>query len=214
MLKTGEIPPKKVMQMRTFILALMALVAATVAHAQSAYQIKSGDTLRIEVLEDPSLNRSVLVLPDGRISFPFVGTIVAGGRSTEQVESALSSAIAPNFATAPSVFVSIANLRPDAAVGGPVGPTVNIHFLGEVNAPGKKALERGTTLLQALAETGGFTKFAAQKRVQLRRTDRATGKQTVFTYNYRAIANGAAVTNDVVLQDGDVILVPERRLFE
>ena len=59
---------------------LMAGLAGAAA-AQSDYRIQPGDTLQIEVLEDPNLNRSVLVLPDGSISVPLVGTVRAGGRN-------------------------------------------------------------------------------------------------------------------------------------
>ncbi len=72
----------------------------------------------------------------------------------------------------------------------------------------------GTTILQALSQSGGFTNFAATRRIQLRRTDRQTGRQSVVVINYKAIAAGAVVTNDFALADGDVIVVPERRLFE
>ncbi|MGC8201382.1 polysaccharide biosynthesis/export family protein [Aliiroseovarius sp. PTFE2010] len=199
--------------MRTLVLAVLAILTATSLFAQSSYRIKSGDNLRVEVLEDPSLNRDVLVLPDGRFSFPFAGTVNAGGQTIEQVQSSVASAIASNFATPPNVFVSVKDLR--AASRSSSGPaTIDVHFLGEVGVPGKKDLPRGTTLLQALAESGGFTKFAAQKRIQLRRTDSRSGKPVAFNFNYKAVANGAELLSDIVLQDGDVILVPERRLFE
>ena len=68
-------------KMMKFLIALVATVFATGAFAQSGYQIRTGDTLQIEVLEDPSLNRSVLVLPDGTISLPFAGSIRAAGRT-------------------------------------------------------------------------------------------------------------------------------------
>jgi polysaccharide export outer membrane protein len=87
-------------------------------------------------------------------------------------------------------------------------------MLGEVGAPGQKRIERGTTVLQALATAGGFTRFAATKRILLRRSNPSTGEQTVSRINYNAIANGASVGSDIVLADGDVIIVPERRLFE
>ena len=209
--------------MKTFLVALWALVAtAGAALAQGEYVVRPGDTLRIEVLEDTSLNRTVIVLPDGRFSFPFAGTVQAGGRSLTQIENAVGSAIASNFATTPNVFVSIASLRevepahvaaPRAAAPMP-DPTISVFFLGEVNAPGGKAVPPGTTFLQALALGGGFSDFAALKRVQIRRTNPITGAQALYTINYDALARGAELRGNIVLQEGDVILVPQRRLFE
>ncbi len=198
--------------MKKFLVAILSIFAATAAVAQSGYQIQPGDTLQIEVLEDPSLNRSVLVLPDGTISFPFAGSVAASGRSAGQVSDIITSGIASNFATEPNVFVTVQSLRTGPVGSGPA--RIDVYMIGEIATPGEKKLGRGTTLIQALAETGGFTKFAATKRIVLRRTDPRTGKQTVSRINYKAIADGAAVGNDIVLRDGDVIIVPERRLFE
>jgi polysaccharide export outer membrane protein len=193
------------------IIALIAVLAAGVANAQTNFRIGPGDTVRVEVLEDPSLNREVLVLPDGSVSFPLVGALRAGGQTTTQLESALASALAPNFATRPTVSVSVAGVAErelsEAAV-------IDIYIMGEVENSGLIQVERGTTVLQALALSGGFTRFAATKRVQLRRTDPSTGRQTVYSIDYRAIEQGASNIGSSVLADGDVIIVPERRLFE
>lgn len=200
--------------MKTLVFAVVAMLTATLAFAQSQYQIRSGDTLQVEVLEDPSLNRSVLVLPDGSINFPFAGSLQAGGQTATGVQSSIASAISSNFASQPTVFVTVQSLRRQAtggATGG--GRSIDVYILGEIRSPGEKSLGRGTTVLQALATTGGFTKFAATKRILLRRTNSRTGEQSVSRINYKAIAAGS-VGQDVVLADGDVIIVPERRLFE
>lgn len=204
--------------MKTIVLAIVTFLFATTAFAQGQYQIRSGDRLAVEVLEDPTLNRSLLVLPDGSVNFPFAGTIQTRGLTASQVAGAIAAGIAPNFNETPNVFVTVQSLRPrDPIIPGQqtsTGPTVDVFMMGEIAAPGARALPRGTTLIQALATTGGFTKFAATKRILLRRTNPDTGAQTVSKINYKAIADGAAVGTDVVLRDGDVIIVPERRLFE
>lgn len=201
--------------MKTLVLAIIACVAATVAFAQSQYNIRSGDTLAVEVLEDPSLNRSLLVLPNGTITFPFAGSVQAGGQSPDAVAGAIASRISSNFASEPTVFVTVQSLRPRVEAQAPqIGPTIDVYMLGEIGAPGLKQIERGTTVLQVLATSGGFTRFAATKRILLRRSNISTGEQTVSLINYKAIASGTSVGSDIVLADGDVIIVPERRLFE
>ena len=100
---------------RTIAAAIVALCAiwmfltAGPAAAQE-YKIRAGDTLQVEVLEDPSLNRTLLVLPDGTISFPLAGSVAASGRTVSQVQSALTSGLSGNFAAAPTVTVSVASL--------------------------------------------------------------------------------------------------------
>ena len=72
----------------------------------------------------------------------------------------------------------------------------------------------GTTFLQALSAGGGLTPFAADRRVQLRRSDPRSGASSLTEINYRALQSGARLSRSIPLADGDVILVPERRLFE
>jgi polysaccharide export outer membrane protein len=199
---------------RTILAACAAIVFAGVAAAQGSYQIQRGDTLQVEVLEDQSLNRSTLVLPDGSVTFPLAGTLRAAGRTVSDFQSALTNALAPNFASPPTVFVSVGQLAPEIENEVPEAETVDVYALGEFNNPGRFDLEPGTTLLQFIAASGGLTRFAATKRVQLRRQDLRTGQERVFQLNLRAIEQGAQRTGQLILQPGDVVVAPERRLFE
>ncbi|SLN76027.1 Polysaccharide biosynthesis/export protein [Ruegeria meonggei] len=197
---------------KSFLIFVAAVVAATSAFAQSSYRIQPGDALQVEVLEDASLNRTVLVLPDGSFSFPLVGSVQASGRTTNTVQSALSSSLASNFNTPPTVFVSIASLSQGAGAASSSQQAMDVFVMGEVVTPGKIATAPGTTILQILAEAGGFTRFAAQKRVELRRTDKKSGTVNKFLYNYKG--TGSGINGSTVLKSGDVIVVPARRLFE
>ena len=135
------------------------------AFAQSAsYRIQPGDQLAVTVLEDDTLNRQVLVLPDGRISVPLAGSVRASGQTVEAVEKAIADRLASNFAVRPSVFVSVTGVIEEEE-------TFPIYVIGQVDAPGQVEVEVGTTLLQAIALAGGLDRFAATKRIQLRRTD-------------------------------------------
>lgn len=190
--------------LKIFAAISVLLLSAVSAQAQS-YKAQAGDIISIEVLEDPSLNRNVLVLPDGNVSFPFAGAVRASGRTSAQIQAAIRDAIAPNFAVAPTVFVAI---EPPVERRQGSAPTVDIFFMGEFNTQGKVEMDRGVTLLQALAASGGFTRFAATKRIQLRRGSKA------YEINYKAMINNGATGSNPVLRDGDVIVAPERRLFE
>jgi len=199
-----------------FLTAVLFLIgSASLSMAQDFYRIKPGDTLQVEVLEDPSLNRNVLVLPDGSISFPMAGTIKAGGRNVDGVASTLAEEMAGNFAVPPTVLVSVAALAPRDAPRAATGPELmNVYILGEANTPGRKEILPGTTLIQFLAEAGGLSRFAADKRIQLRRVDPDTKQETVYRFNYRTMGGSDSISGTTVLAPGDVIVVPERRLFE
>ncbi|KIC36393.1 polysaccharide biosynthesis/export family protein [Leisingera sp. ANG-M7] len=186
-----------------------AMLLASAAQAQSGYKIKRGDTLTIEVLENENLNRSALVLPDGSINFPLAGGVAAAGRTVDQVRSDLTNALTPNFASQPQVFVSVNALAEPAVSSAAVRTRAvrAVYVMGEITTPGKLEASRSTTLLQALAQAGGLTRFAADKRIQLRRGDK------IYLYNYRT-NGGSGITGSTVLVPGDVIVVPQRRLFE
>jgi polysaccharide biosynthesis/export protein len=195
--------------MRQILLAALAVICAVpAALAQSAgYRIQPGDVLAITVLEDETLNRQTLVLPDGRISVPLAGSVNASGQSVEAVERAIADRLASNFAVRPSVFVSVVSVDEEEE-------TFPIYVLGQVNSPGLVEVLPGTTLLQAVALSGGLDRFAATKRIQLRRSDPTTGQERLYIFNYRAVERGGAITSMITLREGDVIVVPERRLFE
>ena len=158
--------------MRRIVLTfLMMLLAVPAALAQSAsYRIQPGDRLQITVLEDETLNRELLVTPDGRISVPLAGTVRVGGQTVDAVENTIADRLTSNFAVRPNVFVALTAV--DEAAG-----LYNVYVLGQVNTPGTVAVETGTTLLQALALAGGPARFAATKRIQLHRTDPSTGRE-------------------------------------
>ena len=202
-------------QIRVLAALVLGLLGSQAALAQP-YKIQAGDILRIEVLEDPALNRSVLVTPDGRISVPIAGTLRASGQAVEAVQSSLTDRLASGFANPPNVFVSVERLampKPHIPRQTPAPRTISVFVMGEAAKPGMLTLPPRATVLQAFAMMGGFTKFAAQKRIQLRRTDKKSDVETNKPLNYLSIEAGSA-QGRIMLMDGDVILVPQRRLFE
>lgn len=193
--------------MTRILFLLVALLFGTMAQAQGTYLIKPGDVLRIEVLEDNSMNRNALVLPDGTISLPQAGVVQAAGKTVAAVQSEVTTLLEPSFAAQPSVFVGVDNLAQATGTGGG-SRAIPIYVMGEALKTGKIEVKAGSTLLQVLAETGGFTKFAATKRIQIRR-----GADT-YLVNYQAIEAGTDTSAMMVMKAGDVIIVPQRRLFE
>ena len=198
-------------------LTLLLTLLGRPAEAQ-VYTVQPGDVLRIEVLEDSELNREVLVTPDGAFSFPFAGTLSARGRTLDQLAGDITRRLEPNFASEPNVFVSVRRLAerdpilPTAPVAPPEPVLWPIFVSGEIANPGRIEVEPGTTILQLIAQAGGPTRFAAETRIQLRRADHGTGRLRTYLYNY--LGTGGGISGTTVLAPGDVIVVPERRLFE
>jgi polysaccharide export outer membrane protein len=202
-------------------LLLLAVAALTLSApeglAQGRYVVGVGDVLQVEVLEDEALSRSVLVAPSGEVTLPLAGSIVASGQTLSAVQETITRRLAPNFANPPTVFVSLTRsaladpLLPQAEEALPV---LGVYTLGEVGGAGLLQVPPGTTVLQGFALMGGFTPFAAVDRIQLRRRDPATGQERIYRLSYNAIIDGRSPNGSVPLRDGDVIVVPTRRLFE
>ncbi len=199
--------------LRSALFTLLALITlAGTAFAQS-YRIQPGDILEVSVLEDSTLNRRALVAPDGRVTLPLAGSVNAAGLTVEQVQRRLASALSSNFAQPPSVFVALVD-QAAASTEEVIRPTIFVYVLGEVAEPGQAEIPKGATLLQALAVAGGPTPFAATRRIQLRRAIPGSGSDSVSVIDYKAIQRGASIQGLAPLKDGDVILIPERGLFE
>lgn len=187
----------------TFLGLFLSLVfSATFAAAQD-YRVQPGDTLRIEVIEDSSLNRSVLVSPDGRITLPSAGAVRAAGRTIEQIQSALADALESSFVSRPNIYVDVEALAPEEE-----DETIAVFVVGEATTVGQIDIQPGATLLQAVAQFGGFTNFAATKRIQLRRGS------DIYLIDYSKILDGSSTNGAVRMREGDVIIVPQRKLFE
>lgn len=192
-----------------FAAAVVTLAGLAAPAAADGYRLRSGDVLRVEVLEDPGLNRSALVAPDGRVTLPMAGSIPAGGRTVEQIQADLTQRLAPSFAAAPTVYVSLDRLaEPRAAAAAAAPATIGIFVVGEAAKTGRLEVAPDTNVLQAFAIMGGFTKFAAKKRIQLRRDGKT------YPLNYNQIEAGTSTAGNTQLQAGDVIVVPQRGLFE
>lgn len=191
------------------LLAIFLLMSATTAYA-AGYRIQRGDTLKVEVLEDPTLNRSVLVLPDGSVNFPSAGVVRASGRTAIQVQQAITKQLGAVFAATPTVYVSVVHVREVSEIEARPDPD-KIYVMGEVKKPGVIKTEDKITVLQALAEAGGFTRFAATKRVELHRIDVDTQSEQVYYFDYK---NKLGISGGFLLRAGDVITVPERKIFE
>jgi polysaccharide export outer membrane protein len=184
--------------------ALLALVANASAQT-SAYRLQPGDTINITVWQDQKLDRQVVVGPDGSISVPLVGRIQAGGQTLQAVEDQLRRKLQPNYSAELDVNVALSTVTAKENLA-------SIFVTGEVNRPGSYPLPaQGTTALQAIALSGGFSPFAATRRIQIVRN--FNGQTAEFTFNYDDFMSGRDLGGNIDLRAGDVVVVPEKGLF-
>lgn len=203
------------------ILLLAAFGFSSAAVAEE-YQLQPGDIIEITVLEDSNLNRRLLIGPDGNVSLPLAGTVKAGDRSLSDVQNSITDKLRDQFVSTPSVTVSLVALAPPSLQGRgvdgqPLEPeeVAKFFIIGEVRNPGRydyKA-EEPLNILQALTRAGGPGTFAARSRIQIR-TPQEDGTEIVTLFDYEALEDGDKVDPPVVLEDGAIIVVPERGFFD
>ena len=168
--------------------------------ADADYVINPGDILQITVWKEDGLDRETLVLPDGTISFPLIGTLTARGKTVallqQEIKSKLTSDI-PDAAV--TVVVKMAN-----------GNVVDV--IGQVNKPGEINTGHNVTVMQALSMAGGVTPYAATGKIKVLRRD-SSGAETAIEIPYDKIMKGEALDKDIILVPGDVVVVPEASLL-
>jgi polysaccharide biosynthesis/export protein len=185
---------------------LVLLLGCWTAQAR-AQTLQPGDTLTISVYQDPKLDRQVLVGPTGMISFPLAGQIRAAGLTPDALASAIKARIRSKFTEEPDVTVSLVAIKVPEEDLKP-----RIFVTGEVLRPGFFVMRQKLNVMQAISEAGGFSPFAAKKRIQVRR--KIEGGESLFVFDYDAFFSGRNFENNISLVPGDVVIVPERGLFE
>ena len=99
-------------------------------------------------------------------------------------------------------------IEPNDVINVPVDREIRVFVMGRVNRPGavKARLSEGMTLLQAIADAGGLAEGAKESAVLITRKDKS-GKEQKLKVNLKDVIKGKR--KDLVLQEGDVIYVPE-----
>jgi polysaccharide biosynthesis/export protein len=178
--------------------------------AVGAQTLKTGDALSISVLQDPKLDRQVVVDPSGQISMPLAGHIRAIGLTPQALEGIIKSKLKDNYKDDNlDVTVAYANVTKDIPEED-LKP--KIFITGEVSRPGSYVVRQKTTLMQAISLAGGLGPFAAKRRIMVRR--KGGPGEDIFMFDYRAYEAGQDLEGNITLRAGDVIMVPERGLFE
>lgn len=164
-------------------------------NSEETYTIQPGDILSISVWREPELQASeVLVRPDGNVSFPLAGELQAAGRSITQVTEELEERLGVFI---PDLFVTVTIQQ---IVGN------KIYILGQVQDPGAYVMNPRIDITQALSIAGGFTAFADADNIQVLR--RSRDQQTVLSFDYGEVSSGRRLDQNVLLEAGDVIIVP------
>ena len=192
--------------MRAILALLFVCSFFSTAFAQAP--LRAGDSLEISVWQDPKLDRRVVVGPDGMIGFPLVGQIRASGLTPHGLEDALKARLKKNYTG--DLDVTVARSAINRETEDELKPKVYIS--GEVLRPGPYFVRPTINVMQAISLAGGLGPFAARQRIQLHR--KINGVDSIFLFDFNSYSSGANTADNINLQAGDIIIVPERGLLE
>lgn len=168
-----------------FIILLSTLIVA------AEYRLNIDDRLVISVWGHEDLQAEVIVGPDGTINLPLVGSIKAEGLTVTELTQKVTAKFA-EYIKNPQVNIALKEYR-----------RASIMVLGEVNRPGAYILEPGSRVLDAISLAGGFNKSASLDDIKLTRGEK------VQALDLEAVLSGGNLAGNTLVQDGDVIYVPE-----
>ncbi len=159
------------------------------------YTIGPGDSLKISVWQHDDLKETLVVRPDGRISFPLVDDLYVSGLTPKQVDDELTQQLSKTVRD-PVVTVNVTAFGSKA-----------VYVLGEVRRPGRYSLDQPRTAMEMISEAGQWMDSGVLTSVMVVRRG-WTEHPEVYRVNLVKVVQGGDPSSDMVLQDGDVIFIP------
>ena len=152
------------------------------------------DVIAVLFWREPELSGDVMVRPDGKITVPLVGEVKVVGMTPIQLQSLLAEKLKP-FVTLPQVTVAVSEIR-----------SRKVYLIGHAAREGPFMINSSTTVLQIIAQAGGLKDFAKRKKIYILRQHGADHDR--FAFNYDEVIKGQHVEQNILLQPGDMIVVP------
>lgn len=175
---------------------LLSLPAQTQETPFTEYRIGPSDVLSITVWQQPELSRTVTVRPDGFITYPLLGDLQVAAMTPVQLRDKLAETLKDFVVIMPSeVTVSVDAVN-----------SYTVSVMGEVNSPGRFSFQTQVTVIDVLAQAGGFTAFAASSRIVILRKENGVTERIPF--DYRRVERGRTTPEEMSVFPGDIIMVP------
>ena len=177
-----------------FVCILFCLSVSTSSAADQIYYIGTGDVIEISVWKDPDLSRTVIVPPDGVISFPLIDSIRVTNLTVDDLDKVITKKLS-EFVPDVTVTVMLTEIN-----------SLKAYVIGKVQTPGMYDITMDTNVMQILAQAGGLTPFASDGNIKILR--KKNNQITKIPFDYGEVEKGKNLEQNIVLQPGDVVVVP------
>jgi polysaccharide biosynthesis/export protein len=160
----------------------------------AGYVIGTDDVLSIVYWKDKDMSADAKVRPDGRIALPLINEVQASGLTPEQLQKKLTEE-SKKYREDANITVVVREINSRKA-----------FITGEVNKPGPYPLTAPTTVMQLISMAGGLREYADAKKIMIMRSE--NGRQISLGFNYKDVAAGKKLEQNILLQPGDTVVVP------
>ena len=174
--------------------AAAAAPRATDPVLPAGYVIGTDDVLSIVYWKDKDMSADAKVRPDGRIALPLINEVVAAGLTPQQLHTKLTEE-SKKYMEDANITVVVREINSRRA-----------FITGEVNKPGPYPLTATTTVLQLISLAGGLREYAEAKKIVIMRNE--NGRQISLPFNYKEVASGKKLEQNIELKPGDTVVVP------
>jgi len=166
-----------------------------------SYKMAVGDEVQVNVWENEALSVSEPIRPDGKISLPLIGDVMAAGLEPQELAADIKQRLY-NFIKKPNVTVILTRLQGHEFLS-------RVRVTGSVENDMSMTYQQGMTVLDAVLEAGGVNLYADSNRTRLYR--RIGGGNETYDIQLKDILEEGDMSTNTLLVPGDVITVPERR---
>jgi polysaccharide export outer membrane protein len=164
-----------------------------------AYRLQPGDSVEIQYRYTPEFNAKAVVQPDGDITLPITGAVRIGGLSVPEARAAITAKAGERLRD-PELNLLVTDF---------VKPSFTVA--GEVSRPGRYDLRGAVSAIDAVAISGGLKDSSKHSQVLLvRRINDEFADVRVL--NLKELMRADKVQEDVRIQSGDLIIVPQNAL--
>ncbi len=165
-----------------------------------------GDRLSFRIEEDQEGPKPLVVADSGELEVPYLGRFPAENKTCKQLARELKTALEKEYYYQATVIIAVDLMAKSRG---------KVYLVGPVRIPGPQEIpsDEVLTLSKAILRAGGFTDFADKKNVKITRRGALGGseKQTLLV-NVAQILEKGKTEQDVPLQPGDLIYIPERTI--
>ena len=185
------------------VLAVALAASAAVCGAQTApnaapnndYKLGAGDSIKVQVYQNPELSMEARVSESGTISYPLLGSLQLGGLTIPQAEKRIADALRQkDILKQPQVNINVAQVRGN-----------QVSVMGQVNRPGRVPLETfNMRVSEVIAAAGGVSPTGGETVVI---TGMRDGRPFRKEVDLSGMNGGGQSIDDVVIVSGDTVFV-------